>query len=529
MASLAHSAERKAFEVAIRQAVRYVKKQGTEKNEQMGKLIDLVKKLMGSTFSDSQYEKAKWTITSPESKWSRFVAQGIDEIDENVLVTTLLDVGYEAFFRGTKEVRKNREKYDCNIPWLILMDPTSACNLRCKGCWAAEYGHKLNLTNEEIDSIITQGKELGIHFYLFTGGEPLVRKKDIIAMAKKHDDCAFHIYTNGTLIDEAFCQEVQKLGNISFAISVEGFEEVNDGRRGSGVFQRVMHAYDLMKSYGLIYGASICYTRANISTITSDAFLDLLEEKGCRYAWYVHYMPVGNDADVSLLPTMEQREYMLHRVREIRHDRMLFTMDFQNDGEFVGGCIAGGRNYCHINSNGDMEPCVFIHYSNANIREQSLIDCLRQPLFQEYRNRQPFNKNLLRPCPMLENPQMLQEMVERSGAHSTDLTSPESVEHSCEKCYQYARDWAPRADRIWNEKPHPEKKYENFKNWAPKTDPKDYYSNEASLSPEDKEDDARAAVLVEKWKAEHPAAVDNRIISAVPLDETEAAPAEQTV
>ena len=44
-------------------------------------------------------------------------------------------------------------------------------------------------------------------------------------------------------------------------------------------------------------------------------------------------------------------------------------MDFQNDGEFVGGCIAGGRNYCHINANGDVEPCVFIHYSSANIRE----------------------------------------------------------------------------------------------------------------------------------------------------------------
>ena len=427
-------------------------------------------------------------------------------------------MGYEAFLRGTKATRKNREKYDCNIPWLILLDPTSACNLHCTGCWAAEYGHKLNLTFDEIDGIITQGKELGIHFYIFTGGEPLVRKKDVLALAEKHNDCEFHIFTNGTLIDEPFCKEVQRLGNLSFGVSVEGFEEVNDGRRGDGVFDKVMHAFDLMRQYGLIFGASCCYTRANIATITSDEFLTMLEDKGCRYAWYFHYMPVGNDADVNLLPTMEQREYMLYKVREIRRERMLFTMDFQNDGEFVGGCIAGGRNYCHINSNGDVEPCVFIHYSNANIREKSLIECLQQPLFQEYRNRQPFNKNLLRPCPMLENPQMLQEMVERSGAHSTDLTSPETVQHQCEKCYQYARDWAPRADRIWNMKEHPEKKYENFKNWRPKTDPKDYYSNEDSLTPEDREDDAKAAVLVEQWKAEHPAAEDNRIVSATPIE-----------
>ena len=129
---------------------------------------------------------------------------------------------------------------------------------------------------------------------------------------------------------------------------------------------------DLLKAHGILFGTSICYTRANISTITDDKFLDMIVDKGCRYAWYFHYMPVGNDADVSLLPTMEQREFMYHKVREIRHDKMLFTMDFQNDGEFVGGCIAGGRNYCHINSNGDVEPCVFIHYSGANINEGAL-------------------------------------------------------------------------------------------------------------------------------------------------------------
>ncbi len=56
------------------------------------------------------------------------------------------------------------------------MDPTSACNLHCTGCWAAEYGHKLNLTFDEMDKVVTQGKELGVYLYMFTGGEPLVRK-----------------------------------------------------------------------------------------------------------------------------------------------------------------------------------------------------------------------------------------------------------------------------------------------------------------------------------------------------------------
>lgn len=344
-----------------------------------------------------------------------------------------------------------REVHQCNIPWLILMDPTSACNLHCTGCWAAEYGHKLNLTYEEMDSIITQGKELGIYFYMYTGGEPLVRKKDIIRLCEKHYDCEFHAFTNGTLVDDEFCEEMRRVGNLSLSISLEGFEEVNDMRRGEGVFNKVMATMDRLKKYGLIFGTSICYTRKNIETVTSDEFLDMIIGKGCRFTWYFHYMPVGNDAAPELLPTPAQRRETYERIRKYRATKPLFAMDFQNDAEFVGGCIAGGRRYLHINANGDIDPCVFIHYSDSNIREKTLLEALQSPMMMAYHDGQPFNDNMYRPCPMLENPQKLREMVEKSGAHSTDLQSPESAEHLCAKCDRYAENWKPVAEEMWKE------------------------------------------------------------------------------
>ena len=75
-------------------------------------------------------------------------------------------------------------------------------------------------------------------------------------------------------------------------------------------------------------------------------------------------------------------------------------MDFWNDGEYVGGCIAGGRCYCHINANGDIEPCAFIHYSDSNIREKTLLEAYQSPLFMGYHDNQPWNDNMLRPCPI---------------------------------------------------------------------------------------------------------------------------------
>lgn len=463
MGEMTHKAGRAAFGKAIDIALR---DQGQNWEQDADRLIALMQNYMSGTRLDFDYDKARHMICDRNGTLNHYIRRILTETDPHVLKTGALNLGFEAFFHGTKTIRKMREIHQCNIPWLILMDPTSACNLHCTGCWAAEYGNRLNLTFEEMDNVIRQGKELGIYFYMYTGGEPLVRKTDIIRLCEKHNDCAFLAYTNGTLIDQPFCQEMKRVGNLYLAISLEGTPEVNDLRRGNGVYGKVMHAMDLLKENGLIFGTSICYTSKNIEIVTSDDFIDLIVDKGCRYALYFHYMPVGNNAAMDLLPTMEQRTYMKQRVRDIRNmttGKGLFAMDFQNDGEFVGGCIAGGRNYFHINANGDAEPCVFIHYSGANIRTHSLLEILKQPLFMAYRDNQPFNENHLRPCPMLENPEILERIVKETGAKSTDLQSPESVEHLCAKCHSYAQEWATVADKIWQEEPHHKNAYNNYK------------------------------------------------------------------
>ena len=149
-----------------------------------------------------------------------------------------------------------------------------------------------------------------------------------------------------------------------------------------------------------------------------------LVECGAKFAWFFHYMPVGNDSAVELLPSPDQREKMYNRICEYRSTKPIFTIDFQNDAKFVNGCIAGGRNYLHINANGDIEPCAFIHYSDSNIREKTLLEAYQSPLFMAYHDGQPFNDNMFQPCPMLENPECLRSMVKKSGAHFYRVSVP---------------------------------------------------------------------------------------------------------
>lgn len=434
--------------LGLEKAFQYLYKD-PEKN--LLKIMDWADRFAGDEF-ESQRKLIREIVTDSKHPYHSFVERVIHEVDPHVMQTTAVNFFLNAALVGWPKQEECRKKYGCNIPWAILLDPTSACNLHCTGCWAAEYGNKLNLSYEEIDDIIRQGKALGVYLYIYTGGEPLVRKKDLIRLCEEHSDCVFLCFTNGTLIDETFADDLLRVGNFVPAISLEGFEEATDFRRGEGVFKKATAAMELLRKKKLLYGISACYTSVNFASITSEEFFDSLIEMGAYFIWYFHYMPVGNDALPELMPTPEQRVETYHRIRHYRAAKPLFAMDFQNDAEYVGGCIAGGRRYFHINANGDIDPCVFIHYSDSNIREKTILEALRSPMMMAYHDGQPFNENMLRPCPMLENPEKLREMVGKTQAHSTDLQSPETVEHLCAKCDRYAENWKPAAEQLWNGK-----------------------------------------------------------------------------
>lgn len=430
---------------AVDKALKYIE---GNPEENIPKLMKLVDKLTPEYWYKSQRDAIR-TAIEEKNHWYQLILKVYD-LDPGVRRAFFENFLFNASLKGSAIQHEVSEREGCNVPWAILLDPTSACNMHCTGCWAAEYGNKLNLSLETIDSIIRQGKEMGTYMYIYTGGEPLVRKEDLMKICEMHPDCAFLAFTNGSLIDEEFCNEMLRVKNFVPAISLEGFEEANDGRRGEGVYQKVQNAMKLLKEHKLPFGISTCYTSKNVEDVSSEKYFDLIIDSGALFVWFFHYMPVGNDAAVELLPSPEQRELMFNKIREYRKCKPIFSMDFQNDAQYVHGCIAGGRNYLHINAKGDVEPCVFIHYSNCNIHDTSLLDAYKSPLFMAYHDNQPFNDNMLRPCPMLENPEFLRLMVKETKAESTDYQSFESVDHLCDKTVKYAENWKPTADKLWH-------------------------------------------------------------------------------
>lgn len=187
--------------------------------------VEKLDKLDKNHGMQSQIKVFREVIDDPDNNWYQLIMKFWEDVDPEVRKVIFENFIVNATAIGGQLKRKAMEKYDCNIPWAILVDSTSACNLHCNGCWAAEYGHEMSMDFDTLDDIIRQGKELGTYMYIFSGGEPLVRKKDIIKLCEKHDDCMFLAFTNGALIDEEFVADMLRVKNFVPAISIEGYEK----------------------------------------------------------------------------------------------------------------------------------------------------------------------------------------------------------------------------------------------------------------------------------------------------------------
>ncbi|HBY57587.1 MAG TPA: radical SAM protein [Candidatus Atribacteria bacterium] len=407
-------AKKYVSEQIIRQVLRYLEK---DPEENFIKVLDLVDKvaLTKSHHEEIAAIKKGYQDNSVIKQYVRKLTQVSRNYQEGMIMNFFVNAG----LMGIPKQEEVARQLGADVPWTILIDPTSACNLNCIGCWAGKYKKSDTLELSTIDRIITEAKEMGIYFITFSGGEPTLYPH-LFEILKKHPDVAFMMYTNGTLIDDEMADKMVEVGNISPAFSLEGFKESTDARRGEGTYDKIMAAMDRLRERGVIFGISLTVSRQNVDELFgTDDFIDHMVEKGAIYGWSFHYIPVGKDTDFDMMITPEQRAMLAYRVPEIRAKKPLFLADFWNDGTFSGGCIAGGRRFFHINAKGEVEPCAFVHFAVDNIKEKSLKEVLQNPLFKAYQKRQPFGENLMAPCPIIDHPKDLREIIAESGAHPT--------------------------------------------------------------------------------------------------------------
>jgi MoaA/NifB/PqqE/SkfB family radical SAM enzyme len=297
-------------------------------------------------------------------------------------------LGAVGAFRKSARIREQYEKSGTHIPPFLIASVASRCNLHCAGCYARATGgcgeSKNDLSADDWRRIFAQAEEIGVSFILLAGGEPLMNR-DIIEAAADFPRLVFPIFTNGTLIDEAYIDLFDAHRNLVPVLSLEGDAARTDARRGAGVAEKVRAAAETLKSRGILYGASITVTRANMREVTEPAFARALREDGCGVAFYVEYVPAEKNTE-HLVLTKTDLAALQERVDALREDvGGMIILSFPGDEEAMGGCLAAGRGFFHINSAGGAEPCPFSPFSNTNLREHALLDAIRSEFFAAVR------------------------------------------------------------------------------------------------------------------------------------------------
>lgn len=327
-----------------------------------------------------------------------YMTEGVERIVNDALKATLKNPKESAFMvkfaAASKRASKKRAKRESageHIPPFLIASITSACNLHCAGCYSrcnhatVDAAPVKQLTGEEWLSVFRQAKDLGVSFILLAGGEPMLRR-DIIEAAGEIKNILFPIFTNGTFMDEKYFALFDRCRNLIPVMSIEGGREVTDERRGTGVYDKLISNMDECCRRGLIYGASVTVTTANVREVTSKTFLRSLSDRGCKLVIYVEYVPV-TDESKDLAPGDAEREYLRNEIDRLRreHEEMVYV-SFPGDEKSSGGCIAAGRGFFHINSHGGAEPCPFSPYSDINVRDTSLLEAMNSPLFRALRD-----------------------------------------------------------------------------------------------------------------------------------------------
>jgi len=322
-------------------------------------------------------------------------------------------------------------------PGTLVISPSMWCPLHCYGCYAGSYDQSESLSLEQMEDILRQAHDLGMRFIVISGGEPFAWKP-LMRMLERHPEMVFLVFTSGLLVDEGTADRLAALGNCIPAISCEGFEAETDARRGPGAFRKVCRLMDRLRDKGVLFTFSATVTRQNFEATTSPTFIDFWIERGCFLGWYFIYMPIGREPHLEMMPTPEQRVEMSWRIKRHRGTKGVFLVDFWNDGEHAGGCIAGARKYLHINNRGDVEPCVFCHFATDNIRDTSLAEAMHSPFFRAIKSRQPYQDDLRRPCLMIDNPHVLREVVAETGARGTHAGADSLIHEYADALDDYA-------------------------------------------------------------------------------------------
>jgi len=327
-----------------------------------------------------------------------------------------LKAGYLWAFKGARAMRAYKQRVGRGelFPPFFFLALTNACNLRCRGCWIGSEGPIDHLSDEDVERVIAAGRRRKSSFYTLLGGEPMLYS-GLWEIARRHPECYFQIITNGMFFSEETVQRIRKLGNVTPLVSIDGFEQHNDDRRGPGVFAEAMEGIQRLQQRKILFGVATTVTGSNFDEVLSDRYVQEFVRRGAMYLWYYVYRPVGADPSPELCVGREQMIEVRKRLLRLRRKHPIILIDTYWNAAGEAVCPAAAGLGFHIGPQGSIEPCPPLSFACQTIRDNGdLFRAINESQF--LRGFQEFAAERTRGCVILEHPQELVAFLREQSA-----------------------------------------------------------------------------------------------------------------
>ena len=263
------------------------------------------------------------------------LCDGRHDIEPNLYLNNLLTHGYiESCQEGDEPSKWSllKEYDNYYFPRMNLMI-TGKCNLNCLHCFNAKDNAPLNteLSYEQVINILDQARDIGIHAFTITGGEPLVHPRflDIVKAIYERDMYIFELNTNGLLLNQKMLDVFKEIGcHPLIKISFDGVGYHNIIRQHPKAEDLTVKALKLCIQNGFRVKAQVQVNRKNVDVMMDTAHL--LDELGVDEMRIIRTTEAPRwekNSPQSSLTIEEYYESMLEFAKEYIHSNMKMVID----------------------------------------------------------------------------------------------------------------------------------------------------------------------------------------------------------
>ncbi len=299
---------------------------------------------------------------------------------------------------------------------------TNACPQNCEYCYSKNKKGRV-METETIIALIRDLKRMGVFWFGFTGGEPLLNRDIVKIVETVGDEATVKLFTTGCTLTKQMASDLKNAGLYSVSVSLDHWsEEVHDGvRRYKGAFRAALNAIGIFKNLGGVHvGVSTVLSRAMIRNNQVEKFLEFIQRLDIHEAWLSEAKPSSESYWNEDSVITEEERLQLCRLQDRYNKNGAMTINYL--GHFEGkehfGCSAGNK-MVYVDSCGNVSPCVFLPVSLGNIRDKSI-----RQIYSEMKPRFPTEDR----CFINANYRLLQKNYHNESPISIDDTKKIFVE-----------------------------------------------------------------------------------------------------